>query len=209
MAIPHRSILLEFCGPPIKQKVAGLTDRFLGIVHIWDHLECSNRKNKATFTVTTFWGHEVKVSLFFQYEAIWGSKPASTVYYCWPKDSFDPQMASNRKNKGTFTSWPKKVVTVKVASFFRLEHSKWSQICTMPKNLCKCLAQWLLDPGPQYSGRTFLWGVAIGSRRQNSIAQHFFSMACPTVHWLGEGDTTSRVDATKQIRMCKLKGRYE
>ena len=35
-------------GPPIKQKVAGLIDRLLGIVHIWDHLECLYRKNKAT-----------------------------------------------------------------------------------------------------------------------------------------------------------------
>ena len=40
--------LLEFWGPPIKQNSAKPLDSFLGIVHIWDHLECSDRKNKAT-----------------------------------------------------------------------------------------------------------------------------------------------------------------
>ena len=38
----HRNILLRFGGPPIKQNSAGLTDRFLVIVHIWDHSECSD-----------------------------------------------------------------------------------------------------------------------------------------------------------------------
>ena len=68
----HRNLLLEFGGPPIKQNSAGLIDRFLGIVHIWDHLECSNRKNKATFTFTKFWYHEVKMSLFFNWRPFEG-----------------------------------------------------------------------------------------------------------------------------------------
>ena len=35
MATPHRSILLRFGGPPIKQNWAKPIDSFLGIVHIW------------------------------------------------------------------------------------------------------------------------------------------------------------------------------
>ena len=34
----------------------------------------SYRKTNSTFTVTTFWGYEIKVGLFFRFEAIWGRK---------------------------------------------------------------------------------------------------------------------------------------
>ena len=44
------------------------------------------------------------------------------------------------------------------------------------------LAQWWLDPGPQYSGRIFLWGVAIGPRRHMSISQNFLNPGYPIGH---------------------------
>ena len=58
MAIPHRNILPEYWGPGSNHHWAKPLDRFLGKANIWDHLECSDRKNKATFTVTTFWGQK-------------------------------------------------------------------------------------------------------------------------------------------------------
>ena len=69
-----------------------------------------------------------------------------------------------------------------MALFFRSEHSKWPQICTMPRKLSKDLAEFCLIGGPPNSRRILLCGIAIGPRRQISIAQHFFLMACPSVY---------------------------
>ena len=37
----------------------------------------SNRKNKTTFTFTTFWAYGVKVVLFFRFEAVFMQKTGS------------------------------------------------------------------------------------------------------------------------------------
>ena len=66
-----------------------------------------------------------------------------------------------------------------VALFFRSEHSKWSQICTMPRNLSVRPATFCLIGGPQNWRRILLWGIAMSPRSSIAIAQHFFLMACP------------------------------
>ena len=63
-----------------------------------------------------------------------------------------------------------------VALFFRYKHSKWSQICTMPRNLSMRPAEFCLIGGPRNSRRILLWGIASGPRMPNSISQQFFSM---------------------------------
>ena len=102
MATPHRSILLRFGGPPIKQNSAGLIDRFLGILAIWDHLECSNQKTNGTFTSEAQkvsiirCGNNVKLVIFqrdiiswwmcpswFSNSAIWLSKNGDMYIFCF------------------------------------------------------------------------------------------------------------------------------
>ena len=92
-----------------------------------------------------------------------------------------------------------------VALFFRYKHSKWSQMARMPRKLSMGLAQFCLIGGPPNRRRILLWGVAIGPRRQNSIPQHFFSMACPNTHWYKIKRIFSQVLATDDAfeSLCK------
>ena len=45
--------------------------------------EGSYRKTNTTFTVTTFWGYEAKVGLFFRFEVVLRSETASKVKHLW------------------------------------------------------------------------------------------------------------------------------
>ena len=50
----------------------------------------------------------------------------------------------------------------------------WSQMCTMPRELSKGLAEFCLIGGPPNSRRILLWGIAMSPRSSIAIAQLFF-----------------------------------